>query len=700
MKTNPTPFPPVHPLPVIQTAPPDEAPRPAAAPLPPPAPAAEEHFRRYLFSVIARLVAQLDANRESFATVLAGLPFVDAYQTHLTSQAPPDVALLALPAWWDEQVAAFERGYPGHLPLRALVAEAGLTPGAVRLLLAAGLVEEDVRFGTLFALLQEPLAARRPCVGLLTWLLGAPADAGPLWATARTLTEAGLLAVENPGDIRPEWLLRVPGHVWDAISGQTPAQPAPGVAWQHREAFPLLDELILPDELHRQVAALPDLIRGGQAGALILRGMTGSGRRTVLGAVARALGRDLLLCDHGYEQQRALIGPLATLLGALPVIRCEPGPGETVELAALPGYAGVVGVAMGREGGVRGEAFARALSLALPLPDADARRRFWQPSADPAALAALAGRFLLTGGLIQRAAQSAVAFAALDGRERYTVEDARQAARVLNRQALETLATPLGPVDGWSALVVNPLTMDDLRLLEARCRWREPLLAHAGAAFRHTLTRGVRAMFGGPSGTGKTLAARALAGALQMDVYRVDLAAVVNKYIGETERNLNQVFSRAEELDVILLLDEGDSLMTQRTDVRNSNDRYANLETNFLLQRLESYEGILVVTTNAGQRIDSAFLRRFDIVVDFTPPDEAERLRLWRLHLPGDTALDAEFMQAVASSCVLTGGQIRGAALSATLLALEEGGRVAERHVAAALRREYRKSGGVYPFNG
>ena len=317
MKTNPTPFPPVHPLPVIQTAPPDETP-PAAAPLPPPVQAAEEHFRRYLFSVIARLVAQLDANRESFAAVLAGLPFVDAYQTHLLSQAPPDVPLLALPAWWDEQVAAFERGYSGHLPLRALVAEAGLTPGAVRLLLAAGLVEEDVRFGSLFALLQEPLAARRPCVGLLTWLLGAPADAGPLWATARALTEAGLLAVENPGDIRPEWLLRVPAHVWDAISGQTPGQPAPGVSWQHREAFPLLDDLILPDGLQRQVAALPDLIRGGQAGALILRGMTGSGRRTVLGAVARALGRDLLLCDRGHEQQRALIGPLATLLGALP----------------------------------------------------------------------------------------------------------------------------------------------------------------------------------------------------------------------------------------------------------------------------------------------------------------------------------------------------------------------------------------------
>src|SRR5262249_40443285 len=142
------------------------------------------------------------------------------------------------------------------------------------------------------------------------------------------------------------------------------------------------------------------------------------------------------------------------------------------------------------------------------------------------------------------------------------------------------------------------------------------------------------AMFSGPSGTGKTLAARVLASQLQMDLYRVDLAAVVNKYIGETERNLNEVLSRAEELDVILLLDEGDALMTRRTDVSNANDRYANLETNYLLQRLEVYEGIIIITTNAAQRIDSAFMRRLDVVVDFGKPDVEERRRLWLKHLP------------------------------------------------------------------
>ena len=148
------------------------------------------------------------------------------------------------------------------------------------------------------------------------------------------------------------------------------------------------------------------------------------------------------------------------------------------------------------------------------------------------------------------------------------------------------------------------------------------------------LNYGVRALFSGPSGTGKTLAARLLASALQMDLYRLDLSAVVNKYIGETEKNLNQIFARAEELDVILLLDEGDALLTQRTEVSNANDRYANLETNYLLQRLKSFEGILIVTTNAGDRIDSAFQRRMDVVISFPPPDATERWVIWQLHLP------------------------------------------------------------------
>jgi SpoVK/Ycf46/Vps4 family AAA+-type ATPase len=187
---------------------------------------------------------------------------------------------------------------------------------------------------------------------------------------------------------------------------------------------------------------------------------------------------------------------------------------------------------------------------------------------------------------------------------------------------------------------------------------------------------------------------------LQSDVYRVDLASIVNKYIGETEKNLSQLLARAEELDVILLIDEGDSLMTGRTDVKSANDRYANLETNYLLQRIETYQGIVVVTTNAGNRIDQAFKRRFDVLIDFQPPDPRERLLIWRHHLPAAHRVSDAHLQRLAGHCALTGGQIRNAALHAALLAVVAGrdGEVEDADLEAAVSREYRKAGASCPL--
>ena len=188
-----------------------------------------------------------------------------------------------------------------------------------------------------------------------------------------------------------------------------------------------------------------------------------------------------------------------------------------------------------------------------------------------------------------------------------------------------------------------------------------------------TADRGVRALFSGPSGTGKTLAARYLAGCLSLDIYRVNLATVVNKYIGVTERNLDKVLTIAEELGVVLLLDEGDSLMARRTEVNDANDRYANLETNFLLQRLESFSGIVLITSNAAARIDRAFLRRIDITVDFLPPNPEQRWQILAAHLPARHAVSDATMTEIARRCSLTGGVIRNAALHASLLAMDDG---------------------------
>jgi SpoVK/Ycf46/Vps4 family AAA+-type ATPase len=273
----------------------------------------------------------------------------------------------------------------------------------------------------------------------------------------------------------------------------------------------------------------------------------------------------------------------------------------------------------------------------------------------------------------------------------------RQANRAL-QQPLENQAVRLESCQGWDHIVAAPEVLGELRSLADRCRYREQLAAVLGATHAAGTNQGVRALFAGPSGSGKTLAARVLASELQLDLYRLDLSAVVNKYIGETEKNLNQVLSRAEELNVILLLDEGDSLLTNRTAVQSSNDRYANLETNFLLQRIESFEGILFITTNALQRIDGAFQRRMDVLIEFRPPDPQERRQIWYLHLPAGHDVSDHWLEEVARRCALSGGQIRNAALHASLLALSCHSAVTTQDAEAAVLREYQKVGAVCPL--
>ena len=397
-----------------------------------------------------------------------------------------------------------------------------------------------------------------------------------------------------------------------------------------------------------------------------------------------------------------MLGALATLLHAMPIICLDVGLGDTCELGRLRGYDGPLAVVLGKYGSVTGDGVAASVTIPLAMPGPAERKVLWERSLNdghttPVAARDLAARCRMTTGTIVAAAALAQAHVALEGRSRVTVSDVRVAGRALHAD-LERLATHVATSGGWECLGAAADTLADLRSLEERCRHRERLHDHVGPALGHQLNCGVRALFAGPSGTGKTMAARLLASALEADLYRLDLASVVNKYIGETEKSLDRLFSRAEELDVILLIDEGDALLTSRTAVATSNDRYANLETNYLLQRLEAFDGIVIVTTNAANRIDSAFQRRMDVVVDFRMPGPHERWLIWQLHLPLDHGVDATWLQDAALRCDLTGGQIRNAVLHASLAALEHGRRVSTPDLDGALHREYRKTGTVCPL--
>jgi hypothetical protein len=677
---------------------------------------AEGHFRLFAYGAVLRIVNYVRVTTKLDGRTIDSrfkpFPFLAVYFEELRACLPEEKGWGESLEWWHEQVVKWESECGGRLPLREAAKHAGLSHSDQTLLVMIGLVEEDIRFGSLFATLQEPLSSRRPCLGLLGALMSGEARLDAItdpWAAIQKLLAAGLVLAENQSAPRAEWILRVPPPLWDAIRGRAISKISPACRIQSRRAFPPLKNLVLDDSLRRQLTALPAGLSGGQISALVLRGMTGSGRRTIMGSLARAMRRDVLHYERkitaGPEDDVwGMIGPLSALAGAFPVISVDAGPSEAVELHPLTGYKGPVGVILKREGGVKGPLLERAVAANVPSPVAEERLDLWKRTLKDGfseELERVARSYLLPLGHVHRAAIAAGSYAALDRRTIISPGDIQLACRSLNREALDIHSQRLEATGDWSDLVMNEPLSSDLLDLERRCRHRERLLANLGVGFRNSINCGVRALFNGPSGTGKTLAAKILASVLCMDVYRVDLASVVNKYIGETEKNLSHLLARAEELDVLLLIDEGDALMSNRTEVKSANDRYANLETNYLLQRLESYQGIVIVTTNAGTRIDHAFQRRFDMVVGFHPPDPFERVLIWQRHLPPLHRVSDSCVQQISHQCAMTGGQIRNAALYAALLAVDadRDGEVSDYDLERAVQAEYRKAGGTCPVH-
>lgn len=595
------------------------------------------------------------------------------------------------------EIARWEAEEGEWLPLLALRAEPGLGDDALRVWTLLGLVEEEPGFGTLFAALQAPLAHRRPTLALLRELAASEAGGEDAWPACRALLERGLAEVANPDAPRAEWVPRIPPALWTAARGEAPAEPLPGLRHHPAASLPELAELVLAPDRRERLLQAAALLGAGQADALVVRGGAGCDRWRTAAALVLALGRGVLDVDAaaGAEALR-LAGPLCVLTRAVPLFSPQLGPSELFPLPPLAGYGGPVAVVLGPEGAVSGPV--RPVTVELEPDPPALRLEHWRRALGPAAAEAerITAAFCISGGHIRRCAPMALAGAQAEGRTGVTVDDVRRASRELNRGILDALATRLEPGGEWDRLVAGSATRAGLEEMEHRCRHREGLAGAVGHAIPGGVTRGVRALFEGPSGTGKTLAARVLAQRLGVDLYRVDLAAVVNKYVGETEKNLARVLGRAEELDVVLLLDEGDALLARRTDVRSANDRYANLETNYLLQRLETYGGIVVVTTNLPAQIDPAFRRRMDVAVRFHLPDAGQRRGLWALHLPPGHRVDDAALGALAARYRLSGGQIRGAALHAAVLALARGGPVEERDLLAGVEVEHRKAGASF----
>lgn len=636
------------------------------------------HLRLALLTVVLRIVEMA----EDPEALLEGQPFL---LEHLGGLSQLAEGPLPTAEQWRDSIRAWSAGHD-YLPLGRLES-AGLGGLDIDLLLTLGFAEEDSRLAFMFG-----AASKRLTLGALDALWRGAEDEGrgeTVRASLSRLCDSGLAVLLDREAVRLDWEYAVAPPLWDAIAGI--AQPPAGMTLAFPEALPEAAGFVPPRGDFPGLESLAATLAGSALPVVCLRGPVRNGRHMLAGCLMRLLGRPLLTIDEELVADGAswrMVGALAAVTAAGLAVEVRPGAGEERILPPLPLHGVPLIAIAGPSGGIRSADRRPVVTVGVPMPEPSARAELWRRTgldAGESGMERLAAEFRLTSGTIVRAAEAAGAQAKLAGRDRIGRGDVRTAIRTLHDARLETVAKRIDPGGDPDFIALDDLAHEELAALAARCRHREAL-AGGGAAG----TGGVRGLFAGPSGTGKTLAAHWLAHGLGKDLFRIDLAASVSKYIGETEKNLDRAFSAAEELDCILLLDEGDALMTRRTEVGSSNDRYANLETNFLLQRIEAYEGILLVTSNAPDRIDEAFARRMDVVVQFRLPDENLRYEILDRHLGTHSASDS-LIQEIACRCALSGGQLRNLALHARLLALDAGAPLGDGQVCAALLREYRK---------
>jgi ATPase family protein associated with various cellular activities (AAA)/winged helix domain-containing protein len=334
-----------------------------------------------------------------------------------------------------------------------------------------------------------------------------------------------------------------------------------------------------------------------------------------------------------------------------------------------------------------------AIVVSAPAPSYAERRAAW------AALAGgdvedVAAKFRLSVGQIAEAAEVARHAAAAEGADVPSPAHLDMGARRASTTGVGELATRLEPLFGWDELVLPERPLEILRSISAYLRHRDLVLSGWGYERAVGGGQGLKVLFAGESGTGKTMAGQVLARELGLDLFRIDLATVVSKYIGETEKNLDRIFDAAEGSNAILFFDEADALFGKRSEVSDSHDRYANIEVAYLLQRMELYPGAVILATNFRHNLDEAFLRRLDFLIDFPFPEPEDRERIWRLVLPEQAPreddLDLPFL---ATQFKLSGGGIRNASMAAAFMAADEGVPIGMRHLVRGVALEYGKLG-------
>ena len=619
--------------------------------------------QRHLLAELARVRAAL----ERHAPQAQGRP----------PTRPPDVESISPPPALETLCAAF-----------------GLSPFERDTLLLCAGIELDAQFGPLCAAVKNDATRSWPTWGVAMavlpdphWSALGPAAPLRLWrlievGTGKTLTDSPLRI-----DERVLHYLTGVSHLDERLAGLVePLRAAGDLVPSHRA---LAETIASCWSSESGTSALP---------IVQLCGEDPVGKRILAAAACGALGLRLHrlsatvvpAAPAELETMRRLWQREAALTGSALLLECDDlDPADSarantvrrlIEQLAGP----LIVTARERRHGLP----RRAVSFDVRKPTAGEQRLLWQSALGEAAtrldgrLDSLVAQFDLGAQAIQSACAEAIGCD--------DVESLWDACRRQARPRLDDLAQRIEPVAGWNDLVLPEAQLQTLHEIAVHVRQRGRVYGCWGFAGKCARGLGISALFTGASGTGKTMAAEVLANELRLDLYRIDLSQGVSKYIGETEKNLRRVFDAAEDGGVVLLFDEADALFGKRSEVKDSHDRYANIEVSYLLQRMEAYRGLAILTTNMKQALDTAFLRRIRFVVQFPFPDAVQRAEIWRRIFPSPTPTEGLDPMRLARMNV-AGGNIRNIALHAAFLAAEAGGPVRMSHVIRATRSEYAK---------
>jgi len=685
---------------------------------------------------LRRLLAwQVEHTRRTFGALAddeyRGLYIPDAEADLLTAAAPAMPADLAeRRAQLADERTAMELAWAAaeaageHVPLRRVARLFGLGPFEADVLLLALAPELDLRFERVYAYIQDDVTRKRPSVDLALRLLCAD-PAARLRARAAfdgnaPLLRGRLVQLVEDGQRHAPLLaryLKADDRIVAELLGQPTLDPQLAAYIVETRPTRTLDDLVLAPGLADRLRQATAAHSGGLV--LALQGGYGSGRRAVAEALCAELGAPLVLVDlprlvaseslapaeaaARLTREAALRGAGLLLAGADTVLHDEgAGPWRAALLGALDSFAGLCVLAVERPWEARGLLRRAAfLRLELPAPGYGERETIWQQrlaaaSPGPEELQSLASTFRLSGGQIRDAAAMARSLARW--RSGNGAAPSRQellaACRAQSSGRLNALANKIRTSYSWDDIV---LPADQMALMQEICiqvKHRRTVLERWGFDKRLAMGKGVNVLFAGPSGTGKTMAAEIIGSDLGLELYKVDLASMVSKYIGETEKNLEKVFTAAREANALLFFDEADAIFGKRSEVKDAHDRYANIEVGYLLQKMEEYDGVVILATNLRKNLDDAFVRRLHVAIDFPFPEEPDRKRIWQVVFPADAPLAADVdLGFMAKQFKLAGGNIRNIALLSAYLAAEDGGPIAMAHMIKAVKREYQKLG-------